>query len=708
MKLRLSFRTVLLVTLLVIPLLTVGIVAFLSYRNARAIVDDLSERVLQQTADRIHQEIRSLLDTAAVVSRVNQSALSGRTLGYADLEPTVLRFHRLMQVYGEFTYLSIGLETGDYGHVRRYPDGTLELRLREMRDDGRVRRQDFELRDGKLVLVDERWDDYDPRARPFYTAAREKGAQTWPDVYLFKNHPRPDYPGLTCATPVFDGDGELTGVLTADFDLIMLGEFLDGLEIFDSGQAFVVERGGGGTQRVVAHPDPGAIVGTVEGEDGAVEDILPIDRIESPAIRGLMSRVSTGTGSTTEHDVRRVTFDVEGTSYVGAVRPLHSGHDLDWLIAIIVPEHELLARVERSNIENLLIASVSLVLLVLLGVIVAALISRPLARLARQTEAIGRFKLDPSPPDRTNLAEVDRLADAMEEMKAGLRSFGKFVPADLVRSLLASGEEARLGGRRATLTVYFSDIAGFTSIAEKLDPEELVDLLGEYLEAMSSEIAACGGTVDKYIGDAVMAFWGAPQPSEEHAVDGCRAALRTQQRLAELRREWERTDRPAIHMRVGVNTGELVVGNMGSESRLTYTVMGDPVNLASRLEGLNKYTGTEILISEDTIAAAGDRVVARPLDRIGVKGKEHGTVVHELLAMSEDATDEQRTLARLGTEALEAYWSRDFDAAVAAFEKIIEIHPADPTATRLLAEARRFRLAPPPGDWDAVHRMDRK
>jgi adenylate cyclase len=708
MKLRVSFRTVLLVTVLVIPLVTVGVVSLLSYRNARAIVDDLSERVLQQTADRIHQEVRTLLDTASVVSRVNQSALGRRSLAYDDLESIVLRFHRLMQVYEEFTYLSIGLETGDYGHARRYPDGMIELRLRRMQDAGRVLRRDHELRAGELVLVDERWDEYDPRVRPFYAAAREAGAQTWPDVYLFSNHPRPDYPGLTCATPVFDAEERLTGVLTADFDLIMLGEFLDGLSIFDTGEAFVVEQGSGGARRVVAHPDPEVIVGEVETGDGKVDDILPIERIESPAIRAFMSQVEQDGGSPDGTDVERVAFSVDGERYVGAYRPLQSGHDLRWLIGIIVPEHELLERVEKSNLENLLIASISLVVLALLGVVVAALVSRPLTRLARQTEAIGRFQLAPTPPDRTNLAEVDRLADAMEEMKAGLRSFGKFVPADLVRSLLASGEEARLGGRRATLTVYFSDIVGFTSIAEKLDPEQLVDLLGEYLEAMSGEIVACGGTVDKYIGDAVMAFWGAPRPSDDHAVDGCRAALRTQRRLAELRAKWRDEGRPLIHMRVGVNTGELVVGNMGSESRLTYTVMGDPVNLASRLEGLNKYTQTEILVSAETFDAARKHVVARPLDRIGVKGKERGTVVYELLAMRDEATGEQRELARRGTEALEAYWSREFQEAVGAFGRVLEIRPGDPSAQRLMEESRAFVSRPPPEGWDAVHRMESK
>ena len=218
-------------------------------------------------------------------------------------------------------------------------------------------------------------------------------------------------------------------------------------------------------------------------------------------------------------------------------------------------------------------------------------------------------------------------------MKAGLRSFQKYVPADLVRALLASGAEARLGGERKVLTVLFSDIAGFTGLAEKLDPEKLVDILAEYLEVMSQEIAETGGTVDKYIGDAIMAFWGAPRELPDHSVAACVAAMRMQERLLELREHAEQAGAPPLHMRTGIHSGELIVGNIGSESRLSYTAMGDTVNLSSRLEGLNSFYGTAVLISEATFKAAEQEIVARPLERVSVKGRSKGTLVYELLGL---------------------------------------------------------------------------
>src|SRR5262249_47451550 len=184
---------------------------------------------------------------------------------------------------------------------------------------------------------------------------------------------------------------------------------------------------------------------------------------------------------------------------------------------------------------------------------------RPLEQLARQVKAVGQLQIDARPVPHSIVLEVDRMAVATEEMKAGLRSFQKYVPADLVRTLLASGQEAQLGGERRTGTIAFTDIADFTTIAEELTPEALVAHLGEYLGALSGEVLATGGTVDKYIGDAIMAFWGAPVPNPGHALGACTAAVRQQQRLQELHRKWRAEAKPLFRARTGVCTGEVVV-----------------------------------------------------------------------------------------------------------------------------------------------------
>ena len=246
-----------------------------------------------------------------------------------------------------------------------------------------------------------------------------------------------------------------------------------------------------------------------------------------------------------------------------------------------MPERDVMARVDRSNRETSLIGLAILAVASAVGLIVSAQVARPLERVVRQTAHIGRFEVEARPVAHSIIEEVDHLARVVEETKTGLRSFGKFVPAALIRQMLATGREAELGGERRRLTISFCDLANFTTLAEHLPPEDLVVQMGDYFGRFSDDIAAEGGTVDKYIGDAIMAFWGAPSPSEDHAASACRAALRNQETLGQLHRLWRVDGKPRLFARIGIMTGDAVVGNVGSPARLNYTAMGDPVNLAS-------------------------------------------------------------------------------------------------------------------------------
>jgi adenylate cyclase len=253
------------------------------------------------------------------------------------------------------------------------------------------------------------------------------------------------------------------------------------------------------------------------------------------------------------------------------------------------------------------------------------------------------------------------------------------------------------------MTVYFSDIAGFTSMAETMTPEALVQHVGAYFGEMTQLIERTGGTIDKFIGDAIMAFWGAPAPVDDHAARACEAALRSQRRLAELRASATAPWLARLHARVGIATGEALVGNIGTPARFNYTVMGDTVNLASRLEGLNKLYGTAILVSEPTYLAARERVVGRPVDIVAVKGKHRGVRVYELLALASDADDTTRALAADTEAALDRYLARDFRVAAEMFERIARARPDDQPATMLRERCRHFLAMPPPETWDGVY-----
>ncbi|MCX5834348.1 MAG: adenylate/guanylate cyclase domain-containing protein, partial [Deltaproteobacteria bacterium] len=306
------------------------------------------------------------------------------------------------------------------------------------------------------------------------------------------------------------------------------------------------------------------------------------------------------------------------------------------------------------------------------------------------------------------IKEVDRLMVATDDMKRGLRSFGKYVPTDVVRDIMASGGEAKLGGRRVNLTVFFSDIEGFTSIAERVPPEDLVDQLAEYLGEMNQQIREEQGTVDKFIGDSIMAFWGAPAPNAEHAVAACRAALLCRERLTSLQEKWKEEGKPLFYQRIGINTGEVIVGNMGSENRMNYTVVGDPVNTASRLEGLNKYYGTRIIIGQSTHDLVKDRFVTRPIDLVSVKGRKTGLKVYELMEGIETVEEKKSRVAELTAAALEAYLSRRWDEAIGYYEKVLQLDAEDQAARLMLERCRQYQEDPPPGDWTGIYHMESK
>jgi adenylate cyclase len=296
--------------------------------------------------------------------------------------------------------------------------------------------------------------------------------------------------------------------------------------------------------------------------------------------------------------------------------------------------------------------------------------------------------------------------DALRRMKTGLSSFARYVPRDVVRSLLGSGGEAKLAGEVKTLTVFFSDIAGFTTLAEQMPPDALVELLGGYFDESTRILADKRGTVDKFIGDGIMAFWGAPEAlpggPDEHAALACEAAVLYQRRIRELREEGEAWAQ-SVSVRIGLATGPVLVGNIGSHERMNYTVMGDTVNLAARLEGLCKAYGVGILVAEATYTLARERVVGRPVDVVAVKGKAQGTKVYEMLALRADADEVTRRVEELSEQAFAAYVGRDFSVCAARLAEVLALRPGDKAAEVLLGRAEGYQKNPPPPEWSGVY-----
>jgi adenylate cyclase len=286
-------------------------------------------------------------------------------------------------------------------------------------------------------------------------------------------------------------------------------------------------------------------------------------------------------------------------------------------------------------------------------------------------------------------------------MRAALVSFARYVPVEVVRELIRQGEVARLGGRTARLTVLFSDIAGFTTISERMSPPELTAHMGRYFDALLPIVGAHGGTVDKLIGDAIMAFFGAPVEDPAHARHALEAVLACRAKLGALHEEWARAGLPLLPTRFGLHTGEVVVGNVGSHERLSYTVLGDTVNLASRLEGAGKGYGVWVLASADFKAEVGEGFVWRLVDRVSVKGREAAVEVYEPLGREGEVGEAAFAFKQAYEAAFARYEARDFAGALEALGAQAE----DEAAVRLYARCEALRDAPPAPDWTPVHRL---
>jgi adenylate cyclase len=285
--------------------------------------------------------------------------------------------------------------------------------------------------------------------------------------------------------------------------------------------------------------------------------------------------------------------------------------------------------------------------------------------------------------------------------------FSTYVNPSVVEELISNPEKLALGGERRELTVLFTDIEGFTTISEGMSPEELVGLLNEFLSEMTAIVFRNHGTLDKYEGDAVMAFWGAPIHQDDHALRACRSAIEMQEAMAELRSRWKDRNRPTLRIRIGINTGEMVVGNMGGTGRFDYTVIGDSVNIASRLEGANKVYGTGVLVSERTYELVRDHLTGRELDLITVKGRSEPLRIYELCRPGTGDADEGGFLQSYHA-ALSLYRERRWTEAQAAFEALL-LHSPDDGPSRLHAErSALYAVHPPPEHWDGVFLMTTK
>lgn len=686
-------------------------VVFNGWRDA---VDALADQLRRAAAAVVSEHVSSVLgDAQAAVTDVESAMRYGLTDSKrpdaveAMLFAELLRRERLVEV--SFTYaLAEGYDDSDDLRLAAAGRGRVSV-IRE--PNGALRTRHVRKVDGNWVV------DIRPRAThgvlesvPFMRSPETPPDPTltvtfrtpanrnwrdqalWSDLsYFSEDEALPEVARrkvLTVQKAIFDGTGTFAGVLRAG----LLSDEIDRIsqqsvtgDPDDPHHAFLCDRAG----RLITRLSSADRFFIDETDDAlrvrpaALPPVLTL-ALGNPAL----DQASADKPIVARADGQLVT-----------ITQLRDDRTQGWLVGVMVPERHYLGGLIETRTRLFAIAALLGVLVVVGALLSMRAIRRGLGQIVLETGRMRSFEFEPSPVHSTFIEVHDALG-SLEIAKTALRAMGRYVPIELVRLLYRAGREPVLGGEPTVISLLFCDIRGFTSFSETLPPDELATALGAHLAVVTRAIQATGGTVDKFIGDAVMAMWNAPLATPDHARRACQAALNAQRALEELYASSDWAGREPWITRFGLHHDRVLVGHFGAPDRLAFTAIGDGVNVASRIEGLNKQYGTTLLVSETIVAECGDAFVFRRIDRVAVKGKSQPIELFELLGPS--GTPKPRAAIQY-ERAFAIYLTGEFVAAAEELEQQLDDAPSQALAAR----CRELAAAPPP-NWDGVFRATEK
>lgn len=474
--------------------------------------------------------------------------------------------------------------------------------------------------DSKLIQRTPVNTDYDPRKRPWYQAAVEQRKSIVVGPIVFASNGEP---GLTFATPVIVND-RVIAVHAMDITLTTIKDFLYSNRISNNSISLILDE----QMRVIASSTQVSDID--ESELKRIPIIEQIADLNSQLPRQALlalpnSQFKGGFKFNSQED---------GLSYMASLSDTRIKVATDWRVLVIAPSKDFLMDISYNNRLIAAIGSLTIVIQLLMIYWLARRIAQPLELLAHQVDNIQQLKFTHDQPlQRSSFSEIDQLSVSINRMQKAIGAFAAFVPVDLVRGLMNSGKQLELGGRSRFLTIMFCDLESFSTLSESSPSQELLLRVSKYFEISTNAINEEFGTVDKFIGDGVMAFWGAPNTLDDHAYRACSAALKIQDQMHLMNQIWEGQGLPPLKVRIGIHSDAVLVGNIGSLKRMSYTVMGDGVNVAARLEGINKELGTQICISKAVYREAGEKLNVRSMNEVTVKGRKSMIEVYELLGL---------------------------------------------------------------------------
>ena len=665
-------------------LLTAAASSLVWWRTAEAISRQLASTINEQIVAAVRKEVSAIVGEARAAHTAIRTLFLQNVLDTREADKREFVFLSQLQSHATISWVAFGWPDGSFFAAHKLGDGHLEMMEISLTDHpGQRRIDEYAVIPGDIEFEQRQFVPTDFRVvdQPWFKTGMGAEGQQW---FKILDHPIGQRPSIAFAGPI-DVYQERQGVLAIIIEYTRFAHSLAQLEIGRTGTAFIFD----GSGELIAAPDKEA------------DELHPAHSQETLLPLARMVLAQAGGEDRKEAWRRRLTL--QGEAFEVALTPLPFP---GWSLATVIPEAEFLGPVE-TTLRRLIIglAAGALLAALLSAMLVRSVIAAPLARVVGEIRHVESFALDKVRRHPSRLAEISSLSGAIAEMAAGLSAFRKFIPADLVRSLLRQGVEAKPGGSIQELTVMFIDVAGFTGLSERMG-DRVVPLLSRYLDVASEVIVANGGTIDKFIGDAVMAFWGAPTAQQDHALLCCRAALAFRAAL-EAAGIVDDNGHP-LQFRIGINSGRMLVGNIGSELRLNYTVIGDTVNVASRLEGANKQYGTQILIGAETRRLVRDAFTTREIDSIAVYGRTEGLAVYELISVAADANTATTGWIAIYEKGLAKYRVRDFAGAIIDFEVVLRERPGDRPTEIIIERCKRLEQSGVDEEWSPVSALKAK
>jgi adenylate cyclase len=508
-----------------------------------------------------------------------------------------------------------------------------------------------------------------------YPAAKQSRAVVVTDPEL---NPDTGYPIINMRAPILH-DGDFIGCAGTTITLNVLTDFL------------ATHRASAHSTTVIANANDDKIIATSERTTGVrmIDGHLQIARLANVADEDLREAYRLHTQTKQDEFLFRSPRNGQELSASFALFPESFGHP--WEAIVLTPTDDFIGQLKATNRQIVIIIAALSALELFLIYFLSRRLSQPIENISRDLKSIEDLSFDKAAHQPSRVKEIAQLQSAAALLRNSLQSFSSFAPVELVKSLIKSGIPLTLGVEKRLLTIFFSDVENFSTHAEQMPPDDLLAQISVYFEEVSRAIADEHGTVDKFIGDGVMAFWGAPLPLADGALHACRGALRAARRMERTNEQWRAQGRQPFGIRIGLNSADVLVGNVGSSDRFSYTVMGDGVNVAARLEGTNKTFGTTICISDSVFDAVAAKIVARPLRRVQVKGRKQAFMVYELLAIAASDDPELKTrpqdkrLSDLTWAASGAFEKGDFAEAAQRYAEILKEYPNDAVANSMLA-----------------------